>query len=58
MTIRFDATIPILRIFDAAKAYRHARPGLHDQPWGWRDMEIADPFGNRLVFSERIAECD
>ena len=126
MTIRFDATLPILRIFDAAKArefyvdflgmswdwehrfapdlplfvqvsrgglifflsehfgdgtpgtklilrmgglahfhaeltakaYRHARPGLHDQPWGWRDMEIADPFGNRLVFSERIAECD
>ncbi len=126
MTIRFDATIPILRIFDTAKArefygdflgmswdwehrfapdlplfvqvsrgglilflsehfgdgtpgtklilrmdgltdfhaeltakaYRHARPGLHDRPWGWRDMEIADPFGNRLVFSERIAECD
>lgn len=42
-----------------AKAYRHARPGLHDRPWGWRDMEVADPFGNRLVFSERIAaECD
>ena len=127
MTIGFDATIPILRIFDIAKArefyvdflgmtwdwehrfepdlpvfaqvsrgslllflsehfgdgtpgtklilrmtgldafhaellgraYRHARPGLHDQPWGWRDMEIADPFGNRLVFSERIGkECD
>jgi catechol 2,3-dioxygenase-like lactoylglutathione lyase family enzyme len=41
-----------------AKAYRHARPGLHDRPWGRRDMEVADPFGNRLVFSERIeAEC-
>lgn len=127
MTIRFDQTIPILRIFDVAKArefyvdflgmawdwehrfepdlpafaqvsrgslllflsehfgdgtpgtklllrmggldafhaellgrgYRHAQPGLHDRPWGWRDMEIADPFGNRLVFSERIGrECD
>ena len=34
------------------KAYRHARPGIVEQPWGWRDMEIADPFGNRLVFSE------
>lgn len=41
-----------------ARAYRHARPGLRDQPWGWRDMEVADPFGNRLVFSERIdPEC-
>ena len=126
MTIRFDATIPVLRIFDVAKAhefyvdflgmswdwehrfepdlpifaqvsrgglllflsehfgdgtpggklvlrmtgldafhaeltakaYRHARPGLHDQPWGWRDMQVGDPFGNVLVFSERIAECD
>jgi catechol 2,3-dioxygenase-like lactoylglutathione lyase family enzyme len=35
-----------------AKAYRHARPGIEQQPWGWRDMQIADPFGNRLVFSE------
>ena len=41
-----------------AKSYRHARPGLHDRPWGWRDMEIADPFGNRLVFSERIVAED
>jgi len=40
-----------------AKAYRHARPGLHDRPWGWRDLEVGDPFGNRLVFSERIEEC-
>ncbi len=39
-----------------AKSYRHARPGLQDRPWGWRDMEIADPFGNRLVFSEPIAD--
>lgn len=37
-----------------ARGYPHARPGLADQPWGWRDMEIADPFGNRLVFSEPI----
>lgn len=29
----------------------HARPGIVEQPWG-RDMTIADPFGNRLVFSE------
>lgn len=35
-----------------AKAYRHARPGYQDQPWGWRDMAIDDPFGNRLIFCE------
>jgi catechol 2,3-dioxygenase-like lactoylglutathione lyase family enzyme len=36
-----------------ARSYRHARPGVEDQPWGWRDMTIVDPFGNRLVFSEQ-----
>ena len=41
-----------------AKAYRHQCPGLHDQPWGWRDLEVIDPFSNRLVFSQRIdPEC-
>jgi len=32
------------------KHYRHARPGFHDQPWGVREMTIADPFGNRVTF--------
>jgi uncharacterized glyoxalase superfamily protein PhnB len=36
------------------KNYRHARPGLQTQPWGERTMTIADPFGNRLTFYERI----
>jgi catechol 2,3-dioxygenase-like lactoylglutathione lyase family enzyme len=35
-----------------AKRYRHARPGYQDQSWGWRDMAIDDPFGNRLIFCE------
>ena len=39
-----------------AKNYRHARPGIETQPWGWRDVAVTDPFGNRLVFSERMAE--
>lgn len=38
----------------AAKDYRHARPGIVEQPWGWRDMEVTDPFGNRLVFTEAM----
>jgi hypothetical protein len=34
----------------ADKRYKNARPGICQQPWG-RDMSIADPFGNRLIFS-------
>ena len=36
----------------SAKQYRHARPSILEQPWGWHDMPIADPFGNQPVFSE------
>jgi catechol 2,3-dioxygenase-like lactoylglutathione lyase family enzyme len=36
------------------KHYKHARPGIEVKPWG-RDMTIADPFGNRLTFSEAEA---
>lgn len=36
----------------SAKRYRHARPSIQEQPWGCRDMAIADPFGNTLIFSE------
>jgi catechol 2,3-dioxygenase-like lactoylglutathione lyase family enzyme len=34
-----------------AKQYRNSRPGIQPQPWG-RDMTIADPFGNRLIFTD------
>ena len=37
-----------------AKQYKHARPGVHNQPWGTREMSIADPFGNRLIFAQTI----
>jgi len=33
-----------------AKRYAYARPGACDQPWGTRDMDIKDPFANRLTF--------
>jgi catechol 2,3-dioxygenase-like lactoylglutathione lyase family enzyme len=32
------------------KHYRHARPGVADTPWNTREMTIADPFGNKLIF--------
>jgi uncharacterized glyoxalase superfamily protein PhnB len=37
-----------------ARNFKYARPGIQQQPWG-RDMAITDPFGNRLIFSERSA---
>lgn len=33
-----------------AKRYKNARPGIQEKPWGFREMCIADPFGNRLIF--------
>ena len=36
-----------------AKQYGYARPGLVEQPWGATTMTIADPFFNRIEFSER-----
>lgn len=37
-----------------AKRYRQARPGIESMPWGTRDMSIADPFGNRLTFTDAV----
>lgn len=39
-----------------AKQYKHARPGVTAQPWGYRDMTINDPFGNKLVFGTPIED--
>lgn len=36
----------------AAKDYGYARPSIETVPWG-RDMSVADPFGNRLVFTSQ-----
>lgn len=35
-----------------AKAYRYARPGLETKPWGTRELQLVDPFSNRLTFFE------
>ena len=34
------------------KAYRYMKPGLEEQPWG-RQVEVTDPFSNRIAFCER-----
>ncbi len=34
------------------KNYRHARPGILDQTWGMREINLTDPSGNKLRFGE------
>ena len=36
--------------------YGFMRPGIQPAPWNARVMEVIDPFGNRLRFSESYAE--
>jgi len=35
-----------------AKNYRYNSPGLEDAPWDARIVEVSDPFGNKIRFSE------
>jgi len=37
------------------KKYKHARPEIQKTPWGSKDMSIADPFGNRLIFTSAVS---
>ena len=39
-----------------AKAYRFARPGLRETPWGTREISVTDPFGNRLHLFEEMPD--
>jgi catechol 2,3-dioxygenase-like lactoylglutathione lyase family enzyme len=37
------------------KGYAYMRPGIERAPWNADVMEVTDPFGNRLRFSEDVA---
>ncbi len=39
-----------------ARDYPNLRPGIEEMPWGFREMRLTDPFGNRLVICQRVAE--
>jgi uncharacterized glyoxalase superfamily protein PhnB len=54
MRIEVD-DIDALRAELAAKAYPYAQPVVETMPWGTRDMTLADPFGNRLTFTDAIS---
>ena len=34
------------------KNYKYAKPEIQHQPWGFREVSIADPFGNKLIFCQ------
>ena len=36
------------------KRYKNARPGVQRQEWGFDEMTVQDPSGNRLVFCTSI----
>ena len=36
----------------SAKGYRFLRPGVQDECYGARAMNVIDPFGNRISFNE------
>ncbi|WP_119389964.1 glyoxalase superfamily protein [Taklimakanibacter lacteus] len=38
------------------KHYAYAKPGLEEAFWGALTVEVADPFGNRLLFNEYQTE--
>lgn len=37
-----------------AKGYKYNTPGLDIAPWNALCMEVIDPFGNKLLFSEAL----
>ena len=39
-----------------AKGYQFMNPGLELAPWNAKCMEVIDPFGNRLRFSEKLKD--
>ena len=39
-----------------AKPFAGIRPVVHSQPFGWDDLTMIDPFGNRLTFCTEHTE--
>ena len=37
------------------RGHPRLRPGVQDQPWGTREINLKDPFGNRIIFWQDAA---
>lgn len=48
--------VAALKLALQRKDYRYAKPGVEETPWQTREMKVADPFGNRLIFVERLGQ--
>ena len=53
--IEMDDVVPFHRGL-VERGHRHARPGVQDQDWGWREVAVKDPGGNRLVFCSPLRD--
>lgn len=40
----------------SGKHYAYAKPGLEEAFWGALTVEVADPFGNKLLFNEPLKD--
>ena len=40
------------------KQYRHNRPGLQKQDWGMLEVQVVDPFNNKITFGEPTKESE
>ncbi|NHN31343.1 glyoxalase superfamily protein [Paenibacillus agricola] len=38
------------------KAYTFAKPGLEATPWNTLELQVTDPFGNRIIYFEPLTE--
>ena len=36
----------------SGRPFARLRPAIEDMPWGFREIRLTDPFGNRLVFCQ------
>jgi catechol 2,3-dioxygenase-like lactoylglutathione lyase family enzyme len=36
------------------KQYKYNRPGLQKQDWGMLELQVVDPFNNRITFGEPV----
>ena len=55
-TVRIEVNDTRIQVFYdelQTKNYKYAKPELQRQPWGFREVWITDPFGNKLIFVNR-----
>ncbi len=38
----------------SVKDYNYARPGIDETPYATREVQVIDPFGNKLIFFEPL----